>query len=363
MKVLHVETGRHLYGGALQVKFLLEGLAGRWPADEHLLACPVGAAIGRELLGRVPVIEQSLGGDLDIGMVWRLRGLFGAGRPDLVHLHSRRGADIYGALAARSLRIPVVLSRRVDNPEPRVWVALKYRLYDHVIAISQGIREVLLREGVPSAKVTCVPSAVDTDVYRPGGDRAWLEAEFAVPRGAPIVAMAAQFIPRKGHDTLLAALPSVFESHPRLQVLLFGRGPLRDQVAAEVVWRGWTDRVRLPGFRDDLARILPAVDLLVHPARLEGLGVVLLQAAACGIALVAARAGGIPEICVDGENGWLVEPGDPQSLASALNVALANPQEARERGLAGRRLVERAFSIDAMVKGNRSVYEALLQQL
>jgi hypothetical protein len=93
MKVLHVETGRHLYGGALQVKFLLEGLAGRWPADEHLLACPVGAAIGRELLGRVPVIELSLGGDLDIGMVWRLRGLFGAGRPDLVHLRPAPSAS------------------------------------------------------------------------------------------------------------------------------------------------------------------------------------------------------------------------------------------------------------------------------
>jgi glycosyltransferase involved in cell wall biosynthesis len=359
VRVLHVETGRHLYGGALQVKFLLEGLAAGWPDDEHVLVCPVGSAIGRELKARVRVIELPLGGDLDVAMTWRLRRLFATERPDLVHLHSRRGADLWGALASRSLGIPVVLSRRVDNPEPRLWVALKYRLYDHVVTISQGIREVLLREGVPAEKVTCVPSAVDTALYRPGGDRDWLNTAFGVPAGSPVAAMAAQFIPRKGHDTLLSALPSVFESHPRLQVLLFGQGGLRDQVAAEVARRGWTDRVQLPGFRDDLARILPMLDLLVHPARMEGLGVVLLQAAACGIPLVAARAGGIPEICIDGETGWLVEPGDPQGLAAALNEALANPLEARQRGGAGRQLVERAFSIPAMVEGNRRVYQAL----
>jgi glycosyltransferase involved in cell wall biosynthesis len=360
MKVLHVETGRHLYGGALQVKFLLEALVAGWPADEHALVCPDGATVGRELQGRVRIIELPLGGDLDIGMAWRLRRVFTAERPDLVHLHSRRGADLWGALAARSLGIPVVLSRRVDNPEPRLWVGFKYRLYDHVVTISQGIREVLLREGVPPEKVSCVPSAVDTELYRPGGDRAWLDAEFALAAGSPVAVMAAQFIPRKGHDTLLAALPAVFESHPRLQVLLFGRGPLREQVAAEAARRGWADRVRLPGFRDDLSRILPAVDLLVHPARMEGLGVVLLQAAACAIPLVAARAGGIPEVCIGGETGWLVEPDDPRGLATALKDALARPDEARRRGLAGRRLVERSFSIPAMVEGNLKVYQALL---
>jgi glycosyltransferase involved in cell wall biosynthesis len=360
MKVLHVETGRHLYGGALQVRFLLDGLAAGWPADEHVLVCPQDAAIAAALRDRVRVVELALGGDLDLGMALRLRRLFAAERPDLVHLHSRRGADLWGALAARSLRIPVVLSRRVDNPEPRPWVALKYRLYDQVVTISQGIREVLLREGVPSGKVTCVPSAVDTGIYRPGGDRGWLHAEFDLPPDAVVAAMAAQFIPRKGHDTLLAALAGVLERHPRLRVLLFGQGPLHGEVSAEVRRRGWADRVLLPGFRDDLARILPAIDLLVHPARMEGLGVVLLQAAACAVPLVAARAGGIPEVCIDGETGWLVEPGDAAGLAAALDAALADPTEARRRGAAGRALVERAFSIPAMVEGNRRVYERLL---
>jgi glycosyltransferase involved in cell wall biosynthesis len=75
---------------------------------------------------------------------------------------------------------------------------------------------------------------------------------------------------------------------------------------------------------------------------------------------VACRAGGIPEVCVDGETGWLVEPGDAAGLAAALDAALSNAAEARRRGAAGRALVERAFSIGAMVEGNRRVYERVL---
>ena len=77
-------------------------------------------------------------GDLDLGAVGRLRRLIRATRPDLVHLHSRRGADLLGALAARLEGLPVVLSRRVDNPEPRAWVALKYRLHDRIVTISEA---------------------------------------------------------------------------------------------------------------------------------------------------------------------------------------------------------------------------------
>jgi len=95
MKVLHVETGRHLYGGALQVRFLLDGLAAGWPADEHVLVCPRDAAIAAALRDRVRVVELPLGGDLDLGAAFRLRRLFAEERPDLVHLHSRRGADLW----------------------------------------------------------------------------------------------------------------------------------------------------------------------------------------------------------------------------------------------------------------------------
>ena len=360
MKVLHLETGRHLYGGALQVVFLLRELA-RQAGEEHVLVCPTGAAIaGVVRAAGARVIEMPLGGDLDLAMTGRLRRLLRVEQADVLHIHSRRGADLWGGLAAHLERVPAVLSRRVDNPEPRALVALKYRLYTRVVTISQSIREVLLAEGVPAHKLVCVPSAVDTAVYRPGGDKTWLAAEFGLPADRLTLGMVAQFIERKGHRVLLDALPPVFERQPRLRVLLFGKGPLLDPIRAEIARRGWGERVKLPGFRDDMARIIPALDLLVHPAFMEGLGVALLQAAACGLPIVAGRAGGIPEIVRHGENGLLVEPGDVAGLAAALNVLLADADLRQRYGSVGRAIVERDFSIPAMVAGNRQVYASLL---
>ena len=161
MKVLHVESGMHLYGGALQVVFLSRGL--QRLGVENVLACPEGSAIAEaSAQGGVAVRALPMGGDADVGLVARLRRLIATEKPDLIHLHSRRGADIWGGVAGRLSGIPVVLSRRVDNTESKWAVALKYRLYDRVVAISQGIQAVLASEGVPAGKLRCVPSAVDT---------------------------------------------------------------------------------------------------------------------------------------------------------------------------------------------------------
>ena len=137
-------------------------------------------------------------GDLDFGLVGRLRRLIAAEQPDLVHIHSRRGADLWGGLAARRAGVPCVLSRRVDNPEPRWLVKLKYRLYDHVITISQGIRQVLLAEGLAPEQVSCVRSAVDPTPYLINYDPAGFKAALGLAPDALLAGTVAQLIPRKG---------------------------------------------------------------------------------------------------------------------------------------------------------------------
>jgi glycosyltransferase involved in cell wall biosynthesis len=356
--VLHVETGRHLYGGALQVLYLLQGLAER--GCSNVLVCPEDSAIADAARDIVRVRPVRAGGDLDLRLPFRLRRIAREERPDLIHLHSRRGADVLGGIAGRLAGLPVVLSRRVDNPEARGWVRWKYRLFDAVIAISTGIRDLLEAEGVPAEKIRCVPSAVDTDRYRPGSDRARLAAEFDLPEGSPAVGMVAQFIPRKGHHCLLDSIPAILEKHPGARFLLFGRGPLEDEIRTRIDRGDLTASVQLAGFRDDLDRLLPGLDLLVHPAEMEGLGVALLQAAACGVPVVATTAGGIPDIVRDGVNGILVPPRDSRALASAVSLLLSDPSRARAFGKAGRSIAETDFSIAGMVEGNLEVYRSVL---
>lgn len=368
LRVLHVEAGQHLYGGALQVLFLMRGLRQR--GVECVLACTPDSAIGRQARADgLSVQPLAIGGDADIGLLWRLRALVGQLRPDVLHLHSRRGADSWGLLAGRLAGVPTVLSRRVDNPEPRWLARLKYRLPQRVVAISQGIRQVLLAEGVPPQQVDCVPSAVDTARWQPLAEaeraqrRRTLCAEFELPADALLVGMAAQFIERKGHATLLDALPEVLQAQPGTRVLLFGQGPLRapiaERVQADARLRA---AVRLPGFRDDLESLLPALDLMVHPASMEGLGVALLQAAACGLPLVAGRAGGIPEIVRPGLNGELIEPGDVGALSQRMRTLLDDPLLRQRYGAAARQWVQAHFSIESMVEGNLRVYQQLRRQ-
>lgn len=358
MKILHVEAGKHLYGGARQVQYITEGLAAR--GIDTPLACARGSEVSRHPPAGVRVLPIPMGGDGDVGLVLRLARLIRAERPDLVHLHSRRGADTWGALAARLAGVPCVLSRRVDNPESRLAVAFKYRLYAHVITISEAIRQVLLDEGLAPDRVSCVRSAVDPAPFLKPVDPSAFRAEFRLPQDALVIGVVAQMIPRKGHRHLFAALPGLVEKYHELQVLVFGQGPLLAELRADVAARKLDGVVHFTGFRHDLAHWIGGLDLLVHPAEMEGLGVSLLQAAAAGVPVITSRAGGLPEAVLDGVTGLLCPPADVPALAAAID-RLAGDAALRHRyGEAGRARILAEFSIDRMVEGNLAIYHRVL---
>lgn len=358
MKILHVETGRHLHGGARQVLYLMQGLAER--GFDNVLVCARGSAVASAAADIARVVALPWRGEADALAALRLLRVVRDEHPAVLHAHSRRGADWFTALAAASSQVPAVVSRRVDNVETGWLVRWKYRHYSAAIAISAAIADVL-RETLGNAlpPVRMIHDAVDSARFAPGGERAWLAAEFALDPTQPIIAMVAQFIPRKGHTLLLDALPELWQRHPGLQCLLLGRGPERSRIAALVQARGWEARVRLPGFRADMARILPALDMLVHPALTEGLGVALLEAGACGVPVVAAAAGGIPEVIEHGRTGLLVPCGSSEPLAAAMLRLLDDPVFAAQLGRAARLRVERDFSVDAMTTAHATLYREL----
>ena len=357
MKILHIETGRHLYGGALQVCYLMEGLAQR--GIDNLLVCTRGSRIAQEAAGYATVCELPMKGELDLLFPFRLLRLIRQHRPDVVQVHSRRGADLWTGIVARLAQVPSILTRRVDNREWPPFARLKYGSYDRVVSISQGIRQVLLAEGVAPEQVICIRSVVKSEQYQQPRDRAWFEAQFGVPPASPVIGVIAQLIPRKGHRYLLEVLPRLLEHFPDLRVVFFGQGPLQQELQAYINEHQMSSIVSLAGFRKDMQKILPCLDLVVHPAFMEGLGVSLLQAAAAGVPIIGARAGGIPEVVRDGLNGRLVEPGNSEALFGAVNELLADSTMARTYGAAGRELVQRDFSIGAMVEGYVRLYQEL----
>jgi glycosyltransferase involved in cell wall biosynthesis len=359
LKILHVETGRHLYGGSLQVRYLIEGLANE--GVSNTLVCEKSTPLVEAVRAWTDnIYPEVIKGDLDVTFIRRLKTILDKEQADLVHLHSRRGCDVFGGIAARLAGVPVILTRRVDNPESRLVASIKYRLYDQVVTISQAISCVLASEGVPADKIACVPSAVDTEQYTPDSDRAWFNQEFDLTDQDIVIGVVAQLIERKGHRYLLAALHQLLNKHPHLKVLIFGRGQLQESLQRQIDAAGWRQRVRMLGFRQDMDKVMPNLDLLVHPAEMEGLGVSLLQAAASGVPIVASAVGGIPEIVHHGVTGLLVTPADAEALESAVDQMLAQPQRAENMAAAARRLVEVTFSVPAMVQGNLAIYQRLL---
>jgi glycosyltransferase involved in cell wall biosynthesis len=357
MKVLHIETGRHLYGGALQVRYLLEGLSAR--GIENILACPRDSEIAAAARPFAVVEEVAMGGEADPRLFFYLSRILGRNRPNIVHVHSRRGADLWGPLAARLHGVKAILTRRVDNPEPGWLARLKYWPYERIVTISEGIRQVLLGEGIPEEKMVCVHSAVDLEDYRLTCNRNWFQTEFDLGPEEKAIGVVAQLIERKGHRYLIEAAPEVLEKCPQARFVFFGKGPLREELENLCREKGIADKVRFAGFRDDLPRILPCLDLVVHPATMEGLGVSLLQAAAVGVPIVASGVGGIPEIVRNGKNGFLVRPREAQLLVEPILELLQDSDKARRMGKAGRQIVESEFSIPTMVAENMKVYSFL----
>lgn len=358
MKILHVETGRHLWGGAQQVLYLMHGL-GRLGVS-NVLVCTEGSAVSDLAPKDSFVVPMPMAGDLDLGFIGRLREVLKAERPDLVHVHSRRGADPLAAIAARLSGIPVIVSRRVDNAE-NPWLArLKYRLYKKVVVVAAGIRDVLLAEGISDGRLRLVHSGVDRRRFKKEIDRDWLKADLGIGHDTRVIAMVAQYIPRKGHRVMLAAMPAVLEKFPDTVVLCCGSGSEEAALQQEITDRGLSDRVKLIGFRHDLEKILPCCTLALHPALAEGICGAALQAQSCGVAVIASRVGGLPEAVAEDISGLLVTPGDPGELAAAIIRLLADDELRARIGQAGADYVGGRFSITAMVQGNLDVYREVL---
>ena len=359
MHILHVETGRHFYGGAQQVVYLCKGLRER--GVRNTLVCPPGSAVSAAAtLAGIDVVEIKCSGDLDLLFKRRLTRVIRELRPQVVHCHSRRGADVLGGRAARHAGVPVVLSRRVDNPELATVARARYAPFAAIIAISENVRRSLLAAGVSDDRVKLIRSAVATEGLPPPISAAAWRREFSLTPGAIVIAIVAQFIERKGHRYLLEALPDLRQRHPEVKVVFFGQGPLEDEMRQYATGLGVAAAVRFAGFRSDLDTLLAQVDILVHPATAEGLGISMLKAAAAGLPVVAFDVAGAQEAVVDQQTGVLVPAGSVTGLLHALSKLIENPALREQYGLAGQQRMRQEFSIDTMTDRHMAVYGSVI---
>lgn len=339
MKLLLLTSERGLRGGERQLLALANGLVARGHAV--VLGGPSGLALAGVFPGRHLAIPMA--NALDLRGVLALRAAVRALEPDVVHAFTARAHGLARWAGAR----PLVVTRAVSFPSR----GRKYRSgVERFIAVSQASARVLQQGGADPQRIRSIPVGVAPVAPDPSAAAA-LRARVRAPR---VLAAAGALEPAKGFDLLLEALTAL----PGVGLLLAGEGPEREALERQVRALGLGARVALLGQLPSLAQLFGAADAFVMPSRSEGMPLALLEAMSAGLPVVAAAAGGIPEVVTDGEDGLLVPVESPQALAQAM-ARLEDPSLAARLGARGRMRAQ-AFAPEVMVARTVAVYGELV---
>jgi glycosyltransferase involved in cell wall biosynthesis len=276
-----------------------------------------------------------------------------------------QGLEEFGATDPSRAR----LKRLAYFPLQRAVIACA-RAADAVIATDRSLEAVVLRHlGIPRDRLRTLPNAIDVPHVDAATHQSVIEdlrSRHGVGQEEIVFFSAGRLEENKGFDVMLRAL-SAAGAHGALETrrwrwVLAGDGPFRRDLVELASSLGLQPRVLFAGRVSDeeMHAWHEIATLFVHPTLYEGSSLVTLEAMAHRRAVIASRAGGLPDKVRPGVNGWLVPPGDPGALAAALSGAVANPERLREFGEKGRRLVEREFSWDVVADETIALYEELL---
>jgi glycosyltransferase involved in cell wall biosynthesis len=292
----------------------------------------------------------------------RLRAL----RADVLCCHGYK-PNLLGLVAARRRGVPIVaVSRGWTAATWRVrfyeWLDRRaLRRMDAVVCVSEGQARKVRRAGVPEGRLHVIRNAILTERFGPRGDsgRAFLQSFFPRPRSV-LVGAAGRLSPEKGFAHLVDAAALVVHRYPEAGFVLFGDGPLRDDLARRIVRRRLGDHFVLAGFRPDLDRWLTSLDVTVLPSYTEGLPNVVLESFAARVPVVATAVGGTPEVVEDGVNGYLVPPGAAAPLARRVLELLGSEALRRRMGQSGYQRVREHFTFEAQARRYRTLFESLV---
>lgn len=298
-------------------------------------------------------------------MLLRLVDIVRRERVDVLHAHMLH-ATIAAAASARLGRVPVFAVTRHYLGSGYVNHGRWMRSLDfgvarsamHVAAVSNAVREDLIREGgVSPSRVSVIHNGINLDVFDAAGSCPCPDVRRS-DRDFVLGAVGSLNV-YKGHADLLRALPAVLRVRPDARLVIVGDGPERSSLESLAAGLGIADRVSFVGFQRNVAGWMRSFDLYVHPSHDESFGISILEAMAARRAVVATSVGGIPEVVVDGETGLLVPPTDPERLACAILTLMRDRAIARDMGDRGRRRVEEQFSIPYVIERYQELYTTL----
>jgi glycosyltransferase involved in cell wall biosynthesis len=288
--------------------------------------------------------------------------------PDIVHVHAGIAVEGHAvAAAARAVRVRAIVRtehlpytlRMLGQPALEALYARGVRPVDRIICVCKAARRTFGMAEVDASRYAVIHNGV---INRgPMRDRAEARAKLGF-KGNSLILTVARFSEQKHHTTLVDALPILLESHPDVQLLWAGSGPLQEQLSAEAGRLGVRAHISFLGRREDVPDLMAASDALCAPSYFEGHPLVILEAMAIGLPVVAARSLGITEAVRNGETGLLFPFGNAAVLARTLATLLEDPDLAACLSENGRCAIEEEFSALRMARETLLLYRDVLTE-
>ena len=295
----------------------------------------------------------------DLKPLLKLRRLLKGTHIDLIHAHLPP-AELYSRLALLGTgrkAVPLLISKHNEEPFCNApghralgrWVA---RRADRLIAISDAVKRYMSGSGlgIPAQKIQAIPYGIDATAFAQGG---------TPPPRELTIGFVGRLVPQKDIATLLRGFALFADGPVKARLVIVGVGPLMEELRQLADELGIASHVEWAGFREDIAAVMAGFDIFALTSLYEGLGLVLLEAMAAGVAVAATRVGAIPEVVADGETGLLVEAGKPAELAAAFQKLSDSAVRAR-MGEAGSRRVIEQFTLERMWKETDELYARLI---
>ena len=348
LRVAHLHDNPQWGGGETQLLALVLRMQAR--GIFTVLATPAGGELARRARqAGVRVIALASGADARRQLALDL-GEFG-----LTHLHAHdSGSTALGHWLKRRLRVPLFLTRRIASPLRRNPLSRwKYspRRLDGVVAISETVRDVMVRSGYPAERIRVAPSGVDFAALA----RLPADPDFRAAYGTDFLVGGLGKLAHKKNWMLMVRAAEILarESFP-VQWVIAGDGPDRAALQAAIDQAGLAGRFHLLGFRADAARLLRQFDLLCFPSRMEGASVTVREAMALGVPVVAADAPGVVESLAG--HGWVSGADDPPALADHVRQALDDVAVRQARVEAARRHAQQHYDYESTVSATLAAY-------
>jgi len=367
MRVLHIISSGGMYGAEAVILNISHSLNSG--SDRSLLGLFSNSSNPNHQLHERAVkegIESHLipcKGQIDRTAIASIRELAVQTHADIVHAHGYK-ADIYVYFALRRSRIPFVSTCHTwyDNDllASLYGVADRFVLqnYARVVAVSDEVKQRLLKAGVRAEKVDLVRNGIDLRPF----DNAVPSLRKELPSGyTQIVGLVGRLAWEKGVDIFLRAADRVLREFPSARFVVVGEGPDKDkleQLVDELKIRG---SVSMLGRRDDMPSVYASLDVMVSSSRQEGLPMAVLEGMASRLPLVASAVGEVPAVVLDGRTGVLVPPEDVDSLAAGIVGLLRDPAMRKHLGAAARQRVEEEYSAARMTADYLSVYAQAIE--